>query len=113
MADYRKPVDDVVNDVRKYVDLRVDQVKLKATKGLSVSVARILSAIVILFVLMIVILILTVAFVLLLGQLTGNYALGAFAALCFFLVVLLVLFCLRKKMFTGTFVRLFILLLMR
>ena len=108
MTDYRKPVEDVVDDLKKYVDLRVDDVKLKATKGLSVSVARVLSALVLLFVLTIIVIILTVAFVLLLGQLTGNYALGAFSALGVFLVLFLVLFCLRKKMFTGTFVKLFI-----
>jgi len=108
MTDYKKPFDDLVDDVKGYVDLKVDDIKLKSTKGLSVSLARVLSALVLLFMLGMVILTLTVAFVLLLGQLTGNYALGAFIALGVFIIGLVIAFIRRKKMFTGTFVKLFI-----
>jgi len=108
MTDYRKPLEDLTEDIKDYVDLKTEDIKLKTTKGLSVSLARVLTALVLLFVLGLVILTLTVAFILLLGQVTGNYALGAFIALGVFVVVLIVLFCLRKKLFTSSFVKLFI-----
>ncbi len=108
MTDYKKPVEDLVDDLREYVDLQTDDIKLKATKGLSVSISRILSALVLLFVLSLVVLTLTVAFVLLLGQATGNYALGAFIACGIFIVALLILYSQRKKLFTNSFVSMFI-----
>ena len=108
MIDYKKPIENLASDVKDYVDLRVDDLKLKTTMGLSVTLARILSTLVILFVLGMVIISLTVAFVLMVGHLTGNYALGAFIATAIFLVAFVVLFSLRKKMFAGSFVRMFI-----
>lgn len=108
MTDYKKPIDDLAKDVKEYVELKTEDVRLKTAKGLSVAVSRILAALVILFVLGLVLLALTVAFILLLGQVTGNYALGSLIALGVFIVALVVLFIFRKKMFTSTFVKLFI-----
>jgi len=108
MTDYKKPIDDLARDVKEYAELKADDVKLKTAKGLSVALSRVLSTLVILFVLGLVILTLTVAFILLLGQLTGNYALGAFIALGVFVVAFIVLFLYRKKMFTSSFVKLFV-----
>lgn len=108
MTDFKKPLDDLAGEVREYVDLRVDDIKLKTTKGLSVSLARVLTALVLLFTLGMVVLTFTVGFILMLGQVTGNYALGAFIALGVFIAVLIVLFALRNRLFTGTFVRMFI-----
>lgn len=108
MTDFRKPIDDLVSDVREYVDLRSDDIKLKATKGLSMSIARVLSTLVLLFVLGLLIITLTVAFVLCIGHMTGNYAIGALIASGLFLVAFVVLFMMRKRLFTDSFVSLFI-----
>jgi len=107
-TDYKKPIDDLAKDVKEYVELKTDDVKLKAAKGLTVALSRVLAALVILFALSLVILTLLVAFILLLGQLTGNYAIGAFIALGISIVVFAVLFACRKKMFTSSFVKLFV-----
>lgn len=108
MTDFKKPIEDLAGDVREYVDLKTDDMKLKMTKGLSVSIARVLSALVILFVLTLLIISLTVAFVLGVGHLTGNYAVGALIASAVFLMALIVLFSRRKRMFTDSFVAMFI-----
>ena len=46
--------------------------------------------------------------VLLIGDLIGSYAAGAFIVAGFFLLVLLVVYLLRDKMFLGGLVRMFI-----
>lgn len=108
MADFKKPIEDLAGDVRDYVDLKTDDIKLKVTKGLSVSIARVLTALVLLFVLGLLIISLTVAFVLCIGHLTGNYAIGALVASGLFLAVFLVLLSMRKKLFTDSFVEMFV-----
>ena len=108
MADDKTPIESLSGEVKDYIDLKVDDLKLKATKGLSVSLARLLAAFVILFSLLLVILTLAVAFILLLGKASGDYALGALIALGVFVAVLVVLYLLRKRLFTGTFVKMFI-----
>lgn len=108
MTDFKKPIEDLAGDIREYVDLKSDDIKLKATKGLSVSIARVLSALVLLFVLGLLIITLTVAFVLGIGHLTGNYAIGALIASGLFLAAFVILFIQRKKLFTDSFVSMFI-----
>lgn len=108
MADFKKPIEDLVGDIRDYVDLKTDDIKLKATKGLSVSIARVLSTLVLLFVLGLLIITLTVAFVLVIGHLTGNYAIGALIASGIFLVAFIILFAQRKKLFTDSFIEMFV-----
>ena len=43
MAGFDKPLQDLASDARAYVDLQVDDLKLKVTKGLSLSLGHLLS----------------------------------------------------------------------
>lgn len=108
MTDFKKPIEDLAGDVREYVDLKSEDIKLKLTKGLSVSISRVLASLVLLFVLTLLVISLTVAFVLGVGRLTGNYALGSLIASGLFLVAFVVLFSLRKRLFADSFVSMFI-----
>lgn len=108
MTDFKRPIEDLAGDIRDYVDLKSDDVKLKAVKGLSVSIARVLTTLVLLFVLGLLMITLTVAFVLCIGRMTGDYAIGALVASGLFLAAFVVLFMMRKKLFTDSFVSLFI-----
>lgn len=108
MNEFLEPIADLSQTAREYVDLRVDEVKLKTAKGLSLSVSRILSYIVILGVATNLLLVLSFAAILLLGDVIGGYGMAALIVAGVLLLLLLVLFLLRNKLFRGGFVKLFI-----
>lgn len=107
MAAFEKPLQDLVTDAKAYADLQVDDLKLKITKGLSLSLGQLLAMLLVVLSLFLVLLALSAGFVLLLGQWTGSYELGAFLMAAVFALVTLVLFLLRKKLFVDGFVKLF------
>lgn len=108
MNDFLEPVGDLSKTAREYVDLRIDEVKLKTAKGLSLSVSRILSYILIFGVATNLLLVLSFAAILLLGDVLGGYGLAALIVSAVLLVLLVVLILLRNKLFRGGFVKLFI-----
>lgn len=106
-----RPAEDVIKDAKEYIGLKEDQIKLKTAKVASTSIARVLSAILVLNVALIVLFLLSITLIFLLGDLIGNYAAGAAIVTGFFFVLFLVLLLLRKKLFVSGFVKLFITLL--
>lgn len=106
-----RPAEDVIKDAKEYIGLKEDQIKLKTAKVASTSIARVLSAILVLNVALIVLFLLSITLIFLLGDLIGNYAAGAAIVTGFFFVLFLVLLLLRKKLFVSGFVKLFINLL--
>lgn len=107
MAQFSKPLQDLASDAKAYVDLQVDDLKLKVTKGLSLSLSRVLAMLLIVFTFSVVLLALAAGCVLLLGQWTGSYVAGAFIMAGVFALLTLLLFALRKKLFVNGFVQLF------
>ncbi|MBR6002197.1 MAG: hypothetical protein IK045_04975 [Bacteroidales bacterium] len=103
-----EPLGDLSQTAKEYIDLRVDEVKLKTAKGLSVSVSRILSYILIFGVATNLLLVLSFAAILLLGDALGGYGLAALIVSAVLLVLLVVLVLLRNRLFRGGFVKLFI-----
>lgn len=103
-----QPVEEFGKSAGEYIDLKIEELKLKTAKGLSVTLHRILLAV--LFLSLGGIVLTTAAFgcILLIGQLMHNYALGAFLVSAFFLVLLIVLVLLRKKLFINGLVKMFI-----
>lgn len=103
-----KPAEDFGKSAREYIDLRIDELKLKTAKGLSVTLHRLLLTV--LFLSLGGLVLTTAAFgcILLIGKLMDNYALGAFIVAAFFLVLLIVLVLLRKKLFINGMVKMFI-----
>ncbi len=97
-----------MSDVKDYVDLKVDEVKLRTTQGLSVAMGRLVSALLLVGLLVIVLALVAVVLIQWVGQWTGSLAISSSIVCGAFLLVLLVLFFLRKRIFRDTFVKLFI-----
>lgn len=108
MSEFSRPVEKLSQSAREYVDLRVDDLKLRTAKGLSISLNHLLSMILVLFCAMIVLLSLAFGCILLLGQLIGSYALGAFIVAALFAVLTWVLFRMRGKLFLDGFIKMFV-----
>ena len=97
-----------LNCTDELVGMKADELKLKTTRNLSIAFSRFFSLFVIMIMLMLTLLAFAFGGVLLLGDIIGSYAAGAFIVGGIFLVALIVLLCLRKKLFLNSFVRLFI-----
>ena len=76
------------SDIRKYMDLRLEDLKLKAVDGLSVGVSRVLSMMVIIMLGAIVLAAFAFGTILLLGDLIGSWAAAAFIIGGVFLIAL-------------------------
>ena len=108
MSDFTRPVEDLGQKTTEYIDLRVDELKLKTAKGLSLTLSKLLYMLLVLFVVSIIMISIAVGGVMWIGEMVGSYAGGAAIVAAFFLIVLGVLVLLRKRLFRNTFVPLFI-----
>ena len=108
MSDFTRPVEDLGQKTTEYIDLRVDELKLKTAKGLSLTLSKLLYMLLVLFVVSIIMISIAVGGVMWIGEMVGSYAGGAAIVAAFFLLVLGVLVLLRKRLFRNTFVPLFI-----
>ncbi|MBR5924029.1 MAG: hypothetical protein IKZ60_01090 [Bacteroidales bacterium] len=86
-------------NTKSYVDLRIEQLKLKGSDSASKVLAAVLAWMLIIAVALLLLTVLAFAGSLLLGKVLDNYALGAFIVCGALLLVLLVLWLCRKKMF--------------
>ena len=108
MGEFSKPAEELASEAREYVDLKVDEIKLRTAKGLSVSVAKLLGMVLILGVLSSLLLVPSFGCTLLFGEAIGSYGWAALAVAGLLAVVLAVLIVLKDKLFSGSFVQLFI-----
>ena len=108
MSDFTRPVEDLGQKTTEYIDLRVDELKLKTAKGLSLTLSKLLYMLLVLFVVSIIMISIAIGGVMWIGEIVGSYAGGAAIVAAFFLLVLGVLVLLRKRLFRNTFVPLFI-----
>ena len=95
-------------DIRRYLELRIDELKLRTVDGLSVGVSRLLSLMVAIMLGAIVVASFAFGAVLLLGDVIGSWAGAAFIIGTLFLVILAIILILWKRLFVDIFVRLFI-----
>lgn len=100
--------DTMNSDIRKYLDLRLNELKLRTIDGLSVGVSRVLSLMVVIMLGAIVLAAFAFGTVLLLGDLIGSWAGAAFIIGGFFLILLALMLLLWKRLFVNIFVKLFI-----
>ena len=103
-----KPVEKLKKSATEYADLRIDEVKLKTAKGLSVTLHKLLLTLLFLSIGGMVLTTAAFGLILLIGQMTGNYALGAFIVAAVLLLLLIILVLLRKKLFINGLIRMFI-----
>ena len=101
---FTAPVDRLVHETTGYVNAQLDNVKLRSVKGLSLGTSAVASLLVIFIIVGAVVTTLSFAVVLLIGELTGSYALAAFIMAGVLLVALVVLILLRKHLFKSSFI---------
>lgn len=99
---------DINSGIRRYLELRIDEMKLKAVDGLSVGISSLLALITILTVGAIAAIGIAFGLVLLLGDLIGNLAVAVLIVSGVFLILFVILILLRKRLFRNYFVRLLI-----
>ena len=97
-----------MSDLKDYFDLKADERKWRTTEGLSVAMGRLTAVLLLVGVLVIVLGLLAVVLIQWLGQWTGSVAVSSSIVCGAFVVVLAILFFLRKRLFRDTFVKLFI-----
>ncbi len=108
MAEERlNDIERIARDAKRYADIRTDQFKLHATRGLATALGQVLSYLLIFVVLSIVLGLFAFLQLQWLNHLVGS-PWGTMIVLGFFLLVLAILIVLRKKLFHNLFVRLFI-----
>ena len=108
MSEFTKPFEDLGQEASEYIDLRLDDLKLRTAKGLSLTLSKLLYMLLVLFVVSIVLMAAAIGGVMWIGELIGSYAGGAAIVATFFLLVLGVLILLRKRLFRDPFVPLFV-----
>ena len=105
MASWNEMIEE---DMRRYLDLRLEELKLKVVDGLSVGVNGVLSMMLILMLGAIVLAAFSFGTVLLLGDLIGSWTAAAFIIGGVFLAVLVVVLFFWRSLFVNAFIKLFI-----
>ena len=108
MSNFSQPAEDLSRKAKDYIDLRLDDVKLRAVKGLSLSASKIVGIILLLLLGTNLVLVLSFGLILLLGELVGSYAWTALAVAGVLGVALWILVRKREALFKDTFVPLFV-----
>ena len=107
MNKFTAPADKLVHEVTGYVNAQIDDVKLRSIKGLSQGTSALAGLLLIMIVVGAVITALSFAVVLWIGELLHSYAQAAFIMAGVWLLVLVVLFLLRKHLFKNSFVAMY------
>ena len=97
----------ISKDVQEYVQLAVDEAKLKTTRALSNALSQFLSSLVIICTVSLVLGLLSIALLQWVNGLLGA-PWGTLLVAAFFVLVLIVLCMCRKQLFRNMFVKLFI-----
>jgi LPXTG-motif cell wall-anchored protein len=108
MSEFTRPAEDLSQKAREYIDLRIDEVKLAAAKGLSISLSKLVGLILILGVATNLVLVLAFGLILLVGELIHSYAWAALGVAVLLGIALWILLRKRNGLFKDTFVPLFI-----
>ena len=93
--------------VGEYLSMRTDDIKKNIVTSLSVGFSRVLAILVITMLLLIVLAVFAFAFIVLLGQAIGSLSGAAFIIGGVYLIAIVVLILLRKRLFLNMFTNLF------
>ena len=108
MTRFTEPAEDLSRKAKDYIDLRLDDVKLRTARGLSITASKLVAFFVIIGVGTSLILALSFGLILLIGELIGSYAWSAFGVAVLLALVRWILTSRRDHFFKDTFVPLFI-----
>lgn len=107
MDRYSKPAEEFLGSLKEYADVRIDDMKLRTVKGLSITMNHLVTMILVLFAVSVVLLSVGAGVIVLIGKAIGSYAGGAFIVAGIFSIIAVTIFMLRKKLFVNGFVRMF------
>ena len=107
MGAFKRPFELLSGDTKTYLDLRLDELKLQITKGLSLTIGQIMTMVLLFVCLSLIIFALAMGAIFFVGELLGSNALGALIVAGILAIATLVIFSLRKNMFVDGFVKLF------
>lgn len=91
----------------EFLSQRTEEFKKNIISGLSIGFSRVLSVLVILMLLMIVLTVFAIGFIILLGDVIGSWSAAAFIVGGIYLIALVILFLMRKRLFLGMFINIF------
>ena len=106
--EFRKPAEDLAGSTADYINLKIDEVKLRTAKGLSLTLNRLFLALLFFHLRSTVLTALGFGAILLIGDLVGSYSAGAFIVAGAFLLVIALLWAFRGRLFLNGLIRLFI-----
>ena len=108
MSNFSKPAENLSREAKEYIDLQIENVKLRTAKGLSVTASKLVGFILIIGVASSLMLALSFGLILLIGELIGSYAWSAIGVAVLLGIGLWILIRKRDSLFKDTFVPLFI-----
>ncbi|MBR6882881.1 MAG: hypothetical protein IKN06_07950 [Bacteroidales bacterium] len=108
MSQFSRPAEELSREAKEYVDLRLEDVKLRTVKGLSLTASKLVGMILLLGVAINLALVLSFGIILLVGELIGSYAWAALGVAVLLGIVLWILVRKRDTLFKDTFVPLFV-----
>lgn len=108
MSQFTRPAEDLSREAQEYIDLRLEDVKLRTVKGLSVTASKLVGMILLLGIAINLVLVLSFGVILLVGELIGSYAWAALGVAALLAVGLWILVRKRDTLFRDTFVPLFV-----
>jgi hypothetical protein len=108
MTPFTQPAEDLSRKAKEYIDLRLDDVKLRTAKGLSITASKLVAFFLIIGVATSLLLALSFGLILLIGELVGSYAWSAIGVAVLEGIGLWILIARRDHLFKDTFVPLFI-----
>lgn len=107
MTKFTAPADKLVHETTGYINAQLDDVKLRSIKGLSQGTSALASFLLIFIIGGALVTALSFALVLWLGEMLHSYALACLITAGVLLLVLVVLFLLRKHLFKNSFVAMY------
>lgn len=96
------------NDIKEYINLKVDEYKLRGVEGLATLTSKAIFLVLSTMIGGVVLQLAGLALALLVSQLVGNMALGFAIVALLFAIVLAVLFAARKRLFVNRLVKMYI-----
>lgn len=108
MSRFTQPAEDLSSRTKDYIDLRLDEIKLAAAKGLSITASKLVGLLLIVGIATNLVLVLCFGLVLLVGELVGSYAWAAIGIAAILGITFWILLRKRDSLFKDTFVPAFV-----